>query len=65
MLCGTIIYPHNIQPLGMIVIFGNITVGTFHHGEKISDSGLKTVTGTSQWVFVRYSKTIVCHGQVR
>ena len=45
-------------------IFRNITVRTFHLCENMSDSGLKTVMGTSQWVFVRYPKTILCQGQV-
>ena len=34
-------------------IFRNIIFGTFHHGEHISDSGLKAVVGASQCIFVR------------
>ena len=40
-------------------IFRNITVGTFHHGENIPNSGLKTVMGDSRWVIVRYPTTII------
>ena len=42
----------------------NITVGTFHHGENVSNSSLKTVMGANRWVFIRYPKTILCQGQV-
>ena len=42
---------HNLE-----FIVRNITVGTFHHGEKISNSGLKTLMGTSQCFFVYYPK---------
>ena len=31
-------------------IFRNITVGTFHHGKNISNSGLKIIMGPSRWV---------------
>ena len=56
-----------IDPAGVSHIldfsFRNITVGTFHHCENISDISLKTVTITYWWVFVRYPKTILCQGQ--
>ena len=46
-------------------IVRNITVKTFYYGENIFYSGLQTLIGTSQWVFVRYAKTILWQGQVR
>jgi len=45
-------------------IFRNITVGTFHHGENISDSCKTTVMVVTRWVFGVYPKTILCQGQV-
>ena len=57
-----------IDPAGVSQIldftFRNITVGTFHHGENISNSGLKTAMGANRWVFVHYPKTILYQGQV-
>ena len=50
---------HNIN-----FIFKHITVGTFHHGENISNSDLKNVMGASQWVFVRCPKPMLYQDQV-